>query len=110
MYQGGQYKERRNKGALHPTCNRLAIGGANLFAASFRSYLKTALVSKSSRKKMSGTVVASALCQFLCSVTPPLTLVMVIGGPPSPTRPRNWPCFTSPTTVIGRSELTPPLT
>src|SRR5262249_53253905 len=34
---------------------------------------------------------------------------MVICGPPSPMRPCNCPCFISPMTVIGRSELTLPL-
>src|SRR5262245_63735491 len=100
MFGGRQHKERRNKGALQSSCD--------LGRQFIHGYVKTAGSSKSSIKNERGVGVAPPR-QFLCSVTPPLTLVMLMGGPPSPTRPRNWPCFTSPMMVIGRSDLMPPL-
>src|SRR5262245_26864971 len=52
----------------------------------------------------------SSITQFLRRVTPPLTLLILICGPPSPMRPRNSFCFSSPIRAIGRSESTLPLT
>src|SRR5262245_5187556 len=103
MYGGGQHKERWNKGALQASCKFGQLGRQFI-----HGYVKTAESQKSSRKNESSGAVA-APGQFLCSVTPPLTLVMLMGGPPSPTRPRTWPCFTSRMSVIGRSDLMPPL-